>query len=163
MKTCTKCKESKPLSSFYRHNTHKSGYRYECKSCSRIVNVNYCADEGNKKKLRDYQRKYAQTEEGKKILKSISIRYTRSEKGKVARRRNVKIFRQGHPLQVQAMEAVRCAIRRGAIPRPDSLICSCGEKAKQYHHYKGYAKENWLDVIAKCIPCHVAIHRKVKT
>jgi hypothetical protein len=33
MKTCTKCKEEKPLTEFYKSRNLKDGYRYQCKVC----------------------------------------------------------------------------------------------------------------------------------
>ena len=36
MKTCTKCKEAKPLTSFGKHKKHKDGLRYRCKECEAI-------------------------------------------------------------------------------------------------------------------------------
>lgn len=32
-KTCSACKQTKPLSEFYRRGSGKPGYRYRCKSC----------------------------------------------------------------------------------------------------------------------------------
>lgn len=35
MKTCTKCKETKPLSAFSKHRNTKDGYAYHCKECNK--------------------------------------------------------------------------------------------------------------------------------
>lgn len=33
MLLCTKCKETKPVSKFYKHKTNKTGRQSQCKSC----------------------------------------------------------------------------------------------------------------------------------
>ena len=35
MKTCSKCKEEKPLSEFTKNKTKKGGYNYTCRVCTR--------------------------------------------------------------------------------------------------------------------------------
>lgn len=40
MKTCSKCKETKPYSEFQKRNT-KNGYRGQCKQCRNAVNRSY--------------------------------------------------------------------------------------------------------------------------
>jgi hypothetical protein len=41
-KVCTKCKEHKPLSEFYKNRSTSSGLGFECKSCRRKYYVNKC-------------------------------------------------------------------------------------------------------------------------
>jgi predicted DNA-binding transcriptional regulator AlpA len=36
MKTCSTCKQSKPLSDFYRASAYKDGHAYECKACRKV-------------------------------------------------------------------------------------------------------------------------------
>ncbi|MDC8754844.1 hypothetical protein OIK40_09350 [Erythrobacter sp. sf7] len=36
-KTCGTCKETKPVSEFYRRGGGKPGYRYRCKACDKIA------------------------------------------------------------------------------------------------------------------------------
>ena len=161
MKTCTKCDKSKPLSDFYKHARLAVSHRSECKACSRANNVTYWRNEENKAKAKEYRKGYSKTEHGKKVLRSASLRYRHTKKGKATLARNIKKFQLNHPVQIQCMSALNYAIRSGKLQKPSSLNCSCGQPAEQYHHYKGYAKENWFDVIAKCIPCHSKLHRKV--
>lgn len=55
----------------------------------------------------------------------------------------------------KAREAVILAIRRGALPKAETLYCAyCGEKAHEYHHHLGYDEMCWLAVIPLCKPCH---------
>lgn len=58
----------------------------------------------------------------------------------------------------RARNAVHRAVKRGLLPDPRTLLCSCGKQADQYHH-ESYDKEHWLDVTAKCTYCHGNIHR----
>jgi len=58
----------------------------------------------------------------------------------------------------RAAEAVRQAIKRGILPPVQTQFCICGNQAKNYHHYKGYAKENFLDVVPVCVSCHRKDH-----
>lgn len=37
-KTCSKCKQSKPISDFYRNSANKDGLGYYCKSCRDRIN-----------------------------------------------------------------------------------------------------------------------------
>jgi hypothetical protein len=44
---------------------------------------------------------------------------------------------------------------KGRLPDVTSQTCvDCGARATDYDHYKGYARENWLDVEPVCTPCH---------
>jgi len=54
----------------------------------------------------------------------------------------------------KAWNALNNAINSGKIKRP--IKCeSCGKRRKvEGHHYKGYAKKNWLIVCWLCKECH---------
>ena len=56
MKTCSKCKETKELTEFYRNKTKKDGVRSACKKCEKIINkTDY---DNNIISKREYQREY---------------------------------------------------------------------------------------------------------
>jgi len=60
-------------------------------------------------------------------------------------------FAKGWP---QASDAVRRAVRRGALVRPKACQ-ECGSEVNiQAHHYLGYAPEHRLDVQWLCCRCH---------
>lgn len=62
----------------------------------------------------------------------------------------------------KARGAVSLAIREGRLSAPTSQPCvTCGGASAQYHHYLGYAPENWLDVKPYCRPCHRAEHSRL--
>lgn len=157
MKTCSCCKQNKLLIEFSKNRAQRDGYCGHCKTCiSKYLKV-YQKTERYKARAR----KYAVSVRGRATQKRASVRYSQSEKGKLSNLKNSAIFRQRHPLRIKAVSAVNVAIASGTIPRPDTLKCACGKQAEEYHHYKGYVKEHWLDVVPKCTKCHNALHRKV--
>lgn len=59
-----------------------------------------------------------------------------------------------------ARNYVSTAISQGIL---DKKSCSiCGEINAQAHHYKGYKKENWLDVIWYCHKHHTQEHERLR-
>lgn len=172
-KRCSKCKETKPISEFYKRSDSRDGYRNACKACDlkysrtekgKAIQKRYRQSGKGKAAYRKVQDRYRQSEKGKAIqkryqksekFKTAQKRYEQSEKGKKARSKQIKRFKIRHPEQSKAHEAVKNAIKTGRLPRPDSLTCHyCPARAKQYHHYKGYEPEHWLDVVPVCIKCH---------
>lgn len=138
-KRCSKCKQFKPISEFYRDQRRKDGHRSLCKVC-------------HSKITKDYY----QTKKGKEVNRKAESRYAKTEKGKAKKKR----YRQRNPEQVKARNAVIKAIKDGKLPRLDNRLCHyCPKPAQEYHHWHGYEKEHWLDVVPACIPCHGS-HRK---
>ena len=71
-------------------------------------------------------------------------------------KKNIAKSKARHPEHYKARQFLHDEIKAGRIQKANSFICSnCKIKqAEQYHHHKGYAKENWLDVVPLCIKCH---------
>lgn len=149
MKQCSKCKEWKDEVEF-------SKSKSQCKNC-----------------IAERVRKYRQTEHGKQVTRlynkstarkisyqryntsdkarNSSKKYTNSEKGKD----NIKKFWENNPDKLKAGNAIRSAVRKGKIPKVTTLNCfHCPNQATNYHHHKGYSKENRFDVIPLCSKCH---------
>lgn len=70
---------------------------------------------------------------------------------------------QRDPLHLKARQAVRHAVVKQRIPKPNDLPCiDCGHvvvgrdrsRRHEYDHHLGYAPEHWLDVEAVCTLCH---------
>ena len=164
MKKCIGCKQIKPLDSFHKQSTRKDGHRSICKQCRSIKS----RSEKNKALGRKRNRKYRHTEKGKENRheyqikyrthgdgRAANMRYQQSEKGKITHRNSVYADRIRHPEKAKARDAVNRAVRNGKLPPIRSLQCKiCKTNARHYHHHKGYEKENQLNVIPVCIPCH---------
>lgn len=86
-------------------------------------------------------------------------------RGCFERRRKESVARQRarrDPAEARARGAVRRAVLAGKLVRPE--VCDeCGVRPHSYlkieaHHYKGYAREHWLDVEWLCRGCHASDH-----
>ena len=187
MKTCRVCKERKPLSEFPKHPTGKDGHRNHCKQCRSkhqhryYINIGKSrqqTEEGKQASRKATQRfrqkhplrvkailtKQRQTEKYRiqqkrhqesEKFKAVCKLYRNSEAGRITQRK----YRQNHREQCNAKAAVERSIKSGKLPRPDSLQCSCGKQAKQYHHHNGYDKKYWLDVVPLCVSCHGKVRK----
>ena len=145
MKTCSQCKDTKLSSEFNKDRSRKDGLRGYCKSCQNIMN-----------------RKYRQTEHGRIVHRKGNIYYQKTEKYKIAHRKGNKRFSARHPNYIKAVRAINSAVRAKKLPRPDTLLCYyCPKPAQEYHHWHGYEKEHWLDVIPACIDCHRRCDKKI--
>lgn len=55
----------------------------------------------------------------------------------------------------QARHAVYGALRYGKITKPSICeLCNKESKSIEAHHYMGYEKEHWLDIVWVCKECH---------
>lgn len=150
-KTCSKCKKVKANSEFYPRKNSMHGTRSECKTC-------WCkaAAECQKKNRAGHNaacRRYRQTHKEQGL--AYQKRHNQTEHRKVALRGYAAKQHRKHPERTKANNAVNHAVTRGDLPRAKSLGCAkCPKQAKHYHHYLGYEKEHWLDVLPLCVPCH---------
>ena len=157
-KTCRVCKQTKPISEFHKRSDSKDSHRNNCKSCRRESDNTYHRSEKGKATHKRYiksekyeisRKRHQESEKYKLTCK----RYQQSEKGKTVARCAVDKYQRRRPEQRKAGNVVNNAIRIGELPRPDTLKCSCGEQAKQYHH-PSYAPEHHFDIVPLCIFCH---------
>lgn len=155
LKRCCRCKEWKELSEFFKDRTKPDGFDYRCKKC-----------------LIDKSKKYRQTEDGK----ATYTKYNNSKLGKLTSRRYMDTHkdllreksaqaRRDFPERMLAMRAVNNAIIGKRMPKASELMCAhrgknCKIVAKDYHHYKGYEPENWLNVVPVCRRCHRELDKK---
>ncbi len=165
-KRCSKCKTFKPCSDFCKSKSRPDGYRCQCKVCMETVRKRYRDSAKGKAVEKAYQigpvhkayrKAYTASENGKAVKKA----YAASPRGKVGKQRSEAKYRERFPNKVKAHNAVNNAVIAGELPRPDSLICTCKEPAKEYHHYLGYAPKHWFDVVPRCVACHTKLHRCV--
>lgn len=92
------------------------------------------------------------------LCKACVKAYQCSEEGKKSQKRRCEKKRLKFPKRIKARQMLNYAVESGKLPRPDSLICTCGQTAREYHHLKGYEPKHWLDVIETCVSCHRKLH-----
>jgi len=139
-KTCSKCKQVKPLDSFGIKKGTSDGLTFRCKTCNEYMRY-YKQTEKNQR----WREQYKQS--GKAL--ACSRKRDRSDRGKQSRRD----FHGRHPERRKAREAIKRAVDKGLLPPAKSCICQCGKAAAEYHH-ESYAPEDRLVVIPVCIQCH---------
>ena len=149
-KQCTKCKQTKSTSEFNKDRTTEDGFHVHCKTCKKIYQISH----RKTKKGKAIRKRYKQSEKCKVTEKL----YHQSENGKARDKR----FFTNHPNQVKSVSAINNAIRDSKLIAAKFLLCHCCPKpAQEYHHWHGYAPEQWLDVIPVCKDCHRKYHRKI--
>lgn len=135
MKKCPTCKKEKKEEFFSKSTATRDGLQGQCKKC-RTKHV----------KETGYQR----TESYKKGRKKNG--FTKYQYRKEA----LKRYEKKHPERIKARIAVKMSLKTGAIKKQPCAICGA-EKAVA-HHYKGYAKENWLIISWLCKEHHRLAH-----
>lgn len=182
---CNRAGQLLPLDEFPRNKVVKSGRTHLCKECTnrrnrayrqteagKVATAQYKGSEKDKARRQRYDQSprvkamrvdYFQTPRGKAAVK----RYQQSEKGKALAARHAqtpggkasrRATRARYPERIKARNAVNHAITADKIPHVSTQKCTeCSNPAQDYHHYKGYAPENWLDVIPVCKDCHTRL------
>ena len=146
-KCCSHCKQIKPISMFHKNKRTKDGLCYQCKNCRKIKSQSKQGRIANRIRVK----KYRKTEKGQKTYQKARKKYAQSEKGKIYQ----KQWCLNHPESRKAKSAVDWAIRVGKLPYAKTLSCYyCPKPAREYHHWRGYALEHFLDVIPVCKKCH---------
>lgn len=135
IKRCSKCKESKSLSSFTKNKHTKSGLNYWCKECTRKNS------QSGYFKNRTYRLK--QVEE-----------YHKTDKGRNVLKKSVKKWIDKNPEKSFCHQAVLIAKRKGLIK--ESKCQFCGED-KVVAHHEDYTKP--LEVTWLCRQHHKDLHR----
>lgn len=115
---------------------------YEHRSDCIVCNLKYCKEYRKTESRKITVRKYAQTEKC---------------------RINQKRYCERYPERRRAKESVYIEIRAGRMASAKTLACYyCPKPAEEYHHWRGYAKRYWLDVVPACVECHKYIHQHQK-
>ncbi len=158
MKKCSKCKETKAKTEFYRKRTSKDGLQDWCKKCMaeyqksprrKATQKRY--DQSNKRKAA--RKRYAQSD----AYKAKQKRYAQSTKGRMVQKQANRRMRETHPERIRAASAVNNAVAAGRLPHISAQKCHCGDPAVSYHHHS-YEPEYWLDVDPLCRKCHSEAH-----
>ena len=133
--TCSKCKQEKPSTEFFRERALKRGFAYHCKVCKMEYKKEY--DRKNKARRSERARKYYQD--------------TKPE-----RRRVQQAYRKANRIKKSAHKKVENALLSGVLKRPK--VCStakCRNKKVEAHHddYRKPLTIRWL-----CRKCHSQHH-----
>lgn len=81
-KTCTKCKETKPVSEFHKRRDSKDGLVYRCKSCASAARARY--REENREKIRERDKAYY--EKNRDRIRIVSARRQKANREQENRR-----------------------------------------------------------------------------
>lgn len=138
MKRCHKCHTLKSNKEFNKNKRLRDGLQYICKVCD------YETEKDGKHKRGYYH----------------SEKYRERMKKSESRKRAITKYNQTHKKEIAARGAVREAIKKSVLIKPfGCAIRSCLSKNVTAHHYMGYKKVNWLDVIWLCNKHHIEAHR----
>lgn len=175
MKTCSRCRQEKPLLEFRKDARNRGGRRSECKACSRKYDKIYAGTEAGKARAKRYDQKPDRQAAKKQSAKNWLSRVRESEWFGAYRRQKQREYEATPKYKIafairyrrdrekyRARHALNDAVRRGIIPRASSNTCQqcVQKKARHYHHRNGYAWENRFDVVPLCVKCHSKIHGK---
>ncbi len=142
MKKCSSCFEDKDISGFYKHPLGRDGHFNSCKVCMIEKTMAYAKTPAGKASHQRAEKRH---------VEKYRIRY------RVKWQAHSAASYLRHLIRHQARNAVGAEVRAGRLPKAVDCPCTnCGELASQYHHWRGYAKQFWLDVIPLCLPCHSA-------
>ena len=144
MKECFKCKESKPLSEFYKHPQMGDGYLGKCKECAKRDSRAQGTDKEYDRKRNVLPHRVAAREA-----------YAKTEAGKRARIRGTRAYRLKYPAKTKARNMVGNAVRDGKLFREPCGDCGA-EKA--HAHHDDYAKP--LNVRWLCPAHHREWHKE---
>lgn len=163
-KRCGDCDEVKSTSEFPRDRTKKDGLRRSCKLCSNKKSAVYRKKNAEKlsaaasvyrskniEKIRERDAKYRRDHRADIIEGNARYRKsTKAERAEYAVR-----YRRENPGKSSAHDAVRKAIAKGVMKRPD--VCNkCDSSGCIEGHHPDYSRP--LLVIWLCKSCHRFLH-----
>lgn len=98
MKKCAVCGEVKPTSEFYPRKESKSGYRRECKTCSKQIHKKYREDNPGvvRKRRKDYNKKHPD------VISAQQTRYRKTHRKEENAR--AKKWRQNNPERFEEIQ-----------------------------------------------------------
>lgn len=147
-KRCSRCKEIKDVSEFYRRDGTPGRYTSHCKSCQ----AKYRQTAGYKALHRKADEKWRRTEKGRLYNRAQCKKYNQTEGYK----KSINKWRAAHPERRAAHIKFAHAIAGNKIKRP-SVCSACKVQCTPEGHHPDYSKP--LDVIWLCRQCHVDLHR----
>ncbi len=122
MKQCCHCRAIKPFNEFYKNNSTKDGYSFDCRNCRNISAKN--SYQKNKPKILEYQKKYGI--ENKEKLKYKSAEYYKLHRDEIIKKESTKYWNDkdkkreyDRKHREEAREKYRAASRRWAKNHPE--------------------------------------------
>jgi hypothetical protein len=170
-KTCTHCKETKPIEGFSRRKSSKDGLQSWCKTClnSRVRDWHEANRErakalsrrwevNNRQRVRENRRRWTERNPG--YMPKYLDDWHAKNPGKLheyLRRSNER-----HPEKIATRNALNKAVRRKEVVKPDSCECcqkKCSGRGLHAHHddYDKPLEVRWL-----CRSCHNALHAALR-
>ena len=152
MKQCTKCKEVKPLTDFYKSKSNKDGYQYCCKDCQEQYDRAYY--QANRLREINSSRRWNFANKDRKRLNDMI--YYHSNKERINR-----LARQRRLIDVKNIKTIRKRIRAR-----DNYICQiCGieqtHRTLDVHHITRFYSPDQVEessaftnLITLCRSCH---------
>ena len=157
-KRCTGCGMMKPNTEFSPHRLGRLGTKSRCKTCENAYEKSRRRDPESGRVLRERGRAFDKRRSVTPERQAYQATYREAGHFSEANRR----WYLSHKEQRAANDAIRRAILKGKLAPPTTLTCAidgCTEQATHYHHWHGYDKAHWLDVIALCIDHHAETRR----
>ena len=169
MKQCTECKNSLPITEFYKHTGMSDGYLNKFKVCTIKATTNYRLK--NFAKVKAYQAVYQKTDSAKKYravyqsgrvktearktyLSAYQVAYQKTENFRVS----VKKWQLNNPLEYAAHKKLTHAVASGKIVKQPCEIC--GSTYRIHGHHDDYSKP--LNVRWLCSQHHKQWHKENK-
>lgn len=149
-KFCRWCKQTKPISEFYKHPAMADGHLGKCKDCQKE----------NTKAARDrhpeYYREYDKKRANLPHRVQARAEYIQTDNGKAARKKTCTSWGIKHLNRRAAHHILNNAIRDGKVKKHPCFIC--GKKA--HAHHPDYDRP--LDVTWLCPKHHKETHQLTK-
>lgn len=165
-KECTGCHIVKSLSEY--SLIKRSGKLYtKCKQCVREQRKKWKEKNPDyHKKWRDENRERVRTYYHTPNVVAQREKYQKSPDGRLKRylAKKARYHLPENEMKHNARAAIRRAIKKGILPKVNTLMCSnCKvNQAEHYHHHNGYDKEHRIDVIPVCQKCHLILDGFIK-
>jgi len=152
MKTCFKCKVSKPESEFYRHPQMADGYLGKCKECAKRDTI----ENRNKHSLyyREYDRSRADLPKRVEARKS----YEKTSEGREARKKANEVWKSRNPRKRAAEVLFRNRQRNDpSLSKKPCEVCGAEKVHGHHENYDEPLKVRWL-----CPKHHSERHKEMR-
>lgn len=167
-KRCSKCGIEKPLNEYYKNNSSSDTYRHECKTCKKQCSKRYY--QSHDKEIKQKKKRYALIHASEK--KQYMKLYRQSHIDEIilankeyyqSHKREYKHRKRRFIVKYRARKMLSQAVYRGQIVKPsqcEACMLLFPKNKLQGHHWKGYAKKFWYEVMWVCSQCHAELENQ---